>query len=93
MDSAANVLVRESFTPCGARRGGNWQSIPSVSDYTSIQSTTRQGFTGHEMLDSLGLIHMNGRVYDPTLGGVVGRYGDSVIGSDSVDQSLLLCLE
>lgn len=28
------------------------------------QSTTR-GFTGHEMLDALGLVHMNGRIYDP----------------------------
>ncbi|MBZ6532452.1 polymorphic toxin-type HINT domain-containing protein, partial [Acinetobacter seifertii] len=26
------------------------------------------GFTSHEMLDSIGLIHMNGRVYDPTIG-------------------------
>ena len=25
------------------------------------------GFTGHEMLDNLGLVHMNGRVYDPQL--------------------------
>jgi RHS repeat-associated protein len=80
MDSAANVLVRESFTPFGARRGGNWQSIPSAADYTSIQSTTRQGFTGHEMLDSVSLIHMNGRVYDPTL----GRF----LSADSVIQSL-----
>jgi RHS repeat-associated protein len=30
-------------------------------------STTLKGFTGHEMLDDLGLIHMGGRVYDPTL--------------------------
>ncbi len=29
---------------------------------------THHGFTGHEMLDDVGLIHMNGRVYDPTLG-------------------------
>ena len=27
-----------------------------------------RGFTDHEMLDNLGLIHMNGRVYDPQLG-------------------------
>ncbi|MCY4045937.1 MAG: RHS repeat-associated core domain-containing protein [Cellvibrionales bacterium] len=33
----------------------------------SISATTR-GFTGHEMLDLVGLIHMNGRVYDPLLG-------------------------
>ncbi|WP_372723245.1 RHS repeat-associated core domain-containing protein, partial [Immundisolibacter sp.] len=29
---------------------------------------TDRGFTGHEHLDEIGLIHMNGRVYDPTLG-------------------------
>lgn len=29
---------------------------------------TTKGFTGHEMLDEAGLIHMNGRLYDPLLG-------------------------
>jgi RHS repeat-associated protein len=28
----------------------------------------RQGYTGHEMLNGLNIIHMNGRIYDPTLG-------------------------
>jgi RHS repeat-associated protein len=86
MDSAANVLVRESFTPFGARRGSNWQGIPSTPDYTQIQSTTRQGFTGHEMLDSVGLIHMNGRVYDPTIGRFLSA--DSVIQSLGATQSI-----
>jgi RHS repeat-associated protein len=86
MDSAANVLVRESFSPFGARRGSNWQSIPSTQDYTAIQSTTRQGFTGHEMLDAVGLIHMNGRVYDPTLGRFLSA--DSVIQSLGATQSI-----
>jgi len=86
MDSAANVLVRESFTPFGARRGSNWQSIPTTGDYTQIQSTTRQGFTGHEMLDSVGLIHMNGRVYDPTLGRFLSS--DTVIQSLGASQSI-----
>ena len=31
-------------------------------------ATTLRGYTGHEMLDSVSLIHMNGRVYDPDLG-------------------------
>ena len=31
-------------------------------------NTYRVGYTGHEHLDNLGLIHMNGRVYDPELG-------------------------
>ncbi|MCK7492525.1 MAG: hypothetical protein MZW92_13755 [Comamonadaceae bacterium] len=30
--------------------------------------TTSRGYTGHEHLDNLGLVHMNGRVYDPVLG-------------------------
>jgi RHS repeat-associated protein len=86
MDSNANVLVRESFSPFGARRGSNWQSIPTPQDYSAIQSSTRQGFTGHEMLDSVGLIHMNGRVYDPTLGRFLSA--DSVIQSLGATQSV-----
>jgi len=35
---------------------------------TAIANTTRRGYTGHEHLDNLGLIHMNGRVQDPTIG-------------------------
>ena len=31
---------------------------------------TKRGFTGHEHLEELDLIHMNGRIYDP----VVGRF-------------------
>ena len=31
-------------------------------------STTRHGFAGHEMLDNVGLVHMNGRVYEPATG-------------------------
>ena len=34
---------------------------------TGTPITTR-GFTGHEMVDALGIIHMNGRIYDPKLG-------------------------
>lgn len=68
MDSSANVLTRESFTPFGARRGSAWTGVPTSSDYTAFGNTTRKGFTGHEMLDSVALVHMNGRVYDPFLG-------------------------
>jgi hypothetical protein len=34
--------------------------------YFDTAITTR-GFTGHEEIDPMGLIHMNGRVYDPEL--------------------------
>ena len=29
---------------------------------------TTRGFTDHEMLDEVGIVHMNGRIYDPALG-------------------------
>jgi len=34
----------------------------------SLKPVTTRGFTGHEQLDEMGLIHMNGRVYDARLG-------------------------
>ncbi len=86
MDSAANVLVRESFGPFGARRGSNWQGLPTTADYSAIDTTTRQGFTGHEMLDTVSLVQMNGRVYDPTLGRFLSA--DTVIQSLGATQSI-----
>ena len=41
---------------------------PSAADLTAIGNSTPDGFTGHEMLDGVGLIHMRGRVYDPAVG-------------------------
>ena len=40
---------------------------PAQSSASRADVTTH-GFTGHEMLDAAGLIHMNGRLYDPELG-------------------------
>lgn len=68
-DSGATVLVRPSFGAFGERRdGSDWSGPPSAADLTAIGNITRRGFTGHEHLDSVGLIHMNGRVYDPAMG-------------------------
>jgi RHS repeat-associated protein len=86
MDSVANVLTRESFTPFGARRGSSWAGIPSTADYTAFGNTTRKGFTGQEMLDSVSLVHMNGRVYDPYLGRFVSA--DNVIQNLAASQSV-----
>jgi RHS repeat-associated protein len=86
MDSAGTVLARESFTPFGARRGSNWQGVPTTADYTTFDTTTRRGFTGHEMLDSVSLVHMNGRVYDPYLGRFISA--DSVVSNLAATQSV-----
>ncbi|MBK7902053.1 MAG: hypothetical protein IPJ97_03195 [Proteobacteria bacterium] len=80
-ESGASV-ARESFGAFGTRRGSNW-SAATAPDWLGIANTTRQGFTGHEMLDNVGLVHMNGRVYDPALGRflsvdpLIGDLGDS----------------
>jgi RHS repeat-associated protein len=70
-DANGASLVKLSFTPFGARRnGGTWSGAPLAADLTALSNTTRRGFTEHEQLDNLNLIHMNGRVYHP----VVGRF-------------------
>ena len=68
MDSSGATLVNLSFGAFGKRRGAAWNDVPSTGDWTQITATGRDGFTGHEHLDNVGAIHMNGRVYDPTLG-------------------------
>jgi RHS repeat-associated protein len=36
--------------------------------YAGTLAARQRGYTGHEHLPSLGVIHMNGRVYDPEIG-------------------------
>jgi len=63
------LLTRTSYQPFGAHRSGNWLgSTPTAAEWQQIQRTTPRGYTGHEHLNNLGVIHMNGRVYDPVLG-------------------------
>jgi len=58
------VVERMSFAAFGSRRNADW------SDPVSVLAgfETHHGFTGQEQLDDVGLIHMNGRLYDPQLG-------------------------
>jgi RHS repeat-associated protein len=65
-DQTGAVKEELSFDAWGRRRNpANWT-------FTGIPSYYRfdRGYTGHEQLDKLGLINMNGRMYDP----VVGRF-------------------
>lgn len=52
----------------GGPRKGDWTSSAGRHHADDKVATTDRGFTGHEMLDGHGLIHMNGRVYDYRLG-------------------------
>jgi len=87
MDANGASLANLSFGALGSRRGAAWQDVPSTDDWTQITATTRRGFTGHEHLDNLSLIHMNGRAYDPKLGRFLS--GDPVyVGNPADPQSL-----
>ena len=67
--STTKLLANE---PWGQRQDKTWngQVYPYLTGAALKEMTfgTNRGFTGHEHLDAVGLIHMNGRVYDPVLG-------------------------
>ncbi|WP_282611156.1 RHS repeat-associated core domain-containing protein [Pelagibius sp. Alg239-R121] len=63
-DETGTVTEHLSYDAHGKRRKTDWQAGPPVAQ----PNETPRGFTGHEHLDGVGLIHMNGRVYEPTLG-------------------------
>lgn len=60
---------KQSFDPWGLRRDTtSWQPLSTSALAQFDHSTTNKGFTGHEMVDELGIIHMGGRIYDPRIG-------------------------
>jgi RHS repeat-associated protein len=63
-DENGQIKGRMSFAAFGNRRHADWDNPTSV--LAGIE--THHGFTGHEHLDEVGIIHMNGRLYDPQLG-------------------------
>src|SRR5690606_28268557 len=66
-DHLAHVIESQSFDAWGQRRNSdNWAQL-STAQLPGFTARTPRGYTGHEQLDSLGLIHMNGRIYDPKL--------------------------
>jgi RHS repeat-associated protein len=59
-----SVDERLAYDPWGRRR-----NLDGSDDTAgTIRSQTNRGFTSHEMIDDVGLINMNARVYDPVLG-------------------------
>ncbi|HMU67430.1 MAG TPA: RHS repeat-associated core domain-containing protein, partial [Cellvibrionaceae bacterium] len=72
-DSTGTIVQDMAYDPWGARRT---VSSPTPLSLSTLQSSyfkvakpvTQRGFTGHEMIDEVGIIHMNGRIYDAKLG-------------------------
>lgn len=62
------VTERLAYDPWGKRRFiGTTPGQPDKLDVI-VGIRTDRGYTGHEHLDEVGIIHMNGRIYDPLMG-------------------------
>ncbi|OEZ54716.1 RHS repeat domain-containing protein [Duganella sp. HH105] len=61
---AGDVVEQLAYDAWGKRRKPDGSAVPDELDVV----VDNKGFTGHEMLDQLDLVHMNGRVYDPLVG-------------------------
>ncbi|MGB0513714.1 MAG: RHS repeat domain-containing protein, partial [Wenzhouxiangellaceae bacterium] len=72
--SGGQVLARMHFDPWGQRQNlsgelwNQWHPSGPPIWADALLAITPRGFTGHEHLDDHGIIHMNGRIYDPRLG-------------------------
>ncbi|OJA03626.1 RHS repeat-associated core domain-containing protein, partial [Bathymodiolus thermophilus thioautotrophic gill symbiont] len=69
-DGQGNIVERMAYTAFGQRRQGDWRASDPLLPI--IPTLTNRGFTGHEHIDEMGFIHMNGRVYDPQIGRFLG---------------------
>jgi RHS repeat-associated protein len=80
-DAAGVVKEKLDFAPFGDRRNVNdprqtFIQAGQVSNGTLTLASnliinlyaTKRGFTGHEMVDGMDIIHMNGRIYDNMIG-------------------------
>jgi len=72
-NAQGDVVERHGYDAFGKPRAGNWLLDSTAGGELNARlglysTVTHRGFTGHEHLDSVGLIHMNGRAYDPELG-------------------------
>jgi RHS repeat-associated protein len=64
VNGAGVVHERLAYDAWGKRRHPN-----GTDDAANIlTASATRGFTGHEMIDEMDLVNMNGRVYDPALG-------------------------
>jgi len=64
-NEAGGVTERLAYEAYGKRRYPAGTDDPTNGLFGQV---TDRGFTSHEHLDEIALIHMNGRVYDPVLG-------------------------
>ncbi len=70
-DHNGAVTAYRGYDPFGKPLGGDWSTLVPAkleNNPADTDMATYRGFTDHEHLDEVELIHMNGRVYDYNLG-------------------------
>ncbi|WP_167542949.1 SpvB/TcaC N-terminal domain-containing protein [Pseudoalteromonas prydzensis] len=87
-DHNGQVEAERNFDPFGKPRlaSGDLKAYGNSKLDDLDKAKTRRGFTDHEHLDNVELIHMNGRVYDYNLGRFMSV--DPVIQSPTNSQSI-----
>ena len=88
-DQAGNELVVLGHDPYGERRRNDWTGQLTDTEIESLLNAqgerVSRGFTRHEHLDRTGLVHMNGRMYDPRLGRFLSP--DPIVGDPTSSRS------
>ena len=88
-NEAGAELVVLGHDPYGERRKNDWTARLTRAEIETLLGAhgerVSRGFTKHEHLDRTGLIHMNGRVYDPRLGRFLSP--DPIVGDPTSSQS------
>lgn len=67
-DENGTVVERSAYDGWGRRRYPNGTDDDAANTLNTAVRQTDKGFTGHEHLEEVALIHMNGRIYDPLVG-------------------------
>lgn len=68
-DGSGNVAEQFIYDPWGKKQAITVNNTVNSLVTSMVRGTaTTRGYTGHEGISQFNLIHMNGRVYDPTIG-------------------------
>ena len=68
-DATGAIVQEMSYDAWGQRlNAATWGDLTAMARMSFDVSRTTRGYTGHEMVDAAGIVHMNGRIYDPNLG-------------------------
>lgn len=86
LNEAGQISATMHFSAFGDRHASNWKTPLTSFLYAPLNNITTKGFTGHEQVDDMGMIHMNGRTYDPRLGRFL--QADALVQEAKFSQSL-----